>query len=109
MLTRYSSYGGLGSGAIGRAGGTAAMPRAVHCLLMMLPLLLALPAAAQPGGAPPSQCPDNMDVYADTAEVITCHCPAMLMSQGAVWGTDIYTADSATCRAAQHAGVLNRQ
>ena len=82
------------------------MPRAVLSLLMIM--LMAVPAMAQLDGAPkapvaPSQCPDNMDAFDDSGEVLTCTCPAAQVGQGAVWGTDTYTADSATCRAALHA------
>jgi outer membrane protein OmpA-like peptidoglycan-associated protein len=63
---------------------------------------------AQPSGAP-AQCPDNMAAYADSSEVITCACPAAQVGRGPVWGTDTYTADSGTCRAALHAGVVGRQ
>ena len=74
----------------------------------------AAPAAAAPGAVPggqaaaaPSQCPDNMSAYAESDEVLTCACPAP--ASGSVWGTDTYTADSATCRAALHAGAIGRQ
>jgi hypothetical protein len=30
-------------------------------------------------------------------------------SNGAVWGTDLYTADSWLCRAARHAGVVGAE
>ena len=50
-----------------------------------------------------------MAAFADSAEVVTCSCPAAQAEVGAVWGTDTYTADSATCRAALHAGLLGRQ
>ena len=50
-----------------------------------------------------------MTAFADSAEVVTCTCPAAQSGSGAVWGTDTYTADSATCRAALHAGLLPRQ
>ena len=77
----------------------------------MLPLLLAVPAMAQVADGPeaqdaPSQCPDNMVAYAGSDEVVTCTCPATQTRTGSVWGTDTYTADSATCRAAVHAGML---
>ncbi|MBL6453911.1 OmpA family protein [Belnapia sp. T6] len=90
------------------------MPRALLSLLLPL-LLAAAPALGQPLGgsskapAAPSQCPDNMEAYADSNEVLTCTCPAAQAGQGAVWGSDTYTADSATCRAAVHAGILGRQ
>ncbi len=91
------------------------MPRAVLSLVFFA--LLAFPAAAQLDGAPkapvaaapPGQCPDNMDAFADSAEVLTCVCPAGQIGAGSVWGTDSYTADSATCRAALHAGMVGRQ
>ncbi|RYJ03192.1 MAG: hypothetical protein EON47_04945 [Acetobacteraceae bacterium] len=50
-----------------------------------------------------------MSAYADSAEVVTCSCPAAQAGSGSVWGTDTYTADSATCRAALHAGRIGRQ
>ena len=51
-----------------------------------------------------------MSAYADSSEVVTCTCPARARPErGAVWGTDTYTADSATCRAALHAGMVGRQ
>src|SRR4051812_14882162 len=99
------------------------MPRTILSLpsLLWVLLLLAGPAAAQLDGAakdpsaPPAgptvlgQCPDNMDAFADGDEVVSCTCPAAQIGQGAVWGTDTYTADSATCRAAVHAGMIGRQ
>ena len=90
------------------------MPRAL--LSLLLPLMLACaPALAQPldgaakAPAAPGQCPDTMDAFADSDEVLTCTCPAERMGQGSVWGTDSYTSDSATCRAALHAGLLSRR
>ena len=56
-----------------------------------------------------SQCPDTMSAYADSGEVVDLHLPGRAQSgQGSVWGTDTYTADSATCRAALHAGMVGR-
>ena len=69
----------------------------------------AQPAASAPGAGAPAQCPDDMTAYADSDEVVTCTCPAAQSGRGAVWGTDTYTADSATCRAALHAGMIPRQ
>ena len=65
--------------------------------------------AAQPAAGAPAQCPDDMTAYADSDEVVTCACPAAQSGRGSVWGTDTYTADSATCRAALHAGMIPRQ
>ena len=36
-------------------------------------------------------------------------CPSGCGHSGATWGTDVYTADSAICRAAIHAGVASEQ
>jgi hypothetical protein len=40
----------------------------------------------------------------DTVQVV---CPANCGATGATWGTDIYTGDSAICRAAIHAGMIS--
>ncbi|RYI99233.1 MAG: hypothetical protein EON47_17390 [Acetobacteraceae bacterium] len=120
MVWRYSISRGGGGGPLRRVRGTPAMPRAVLSLLFFALLafpLLTFPAAAQLDGAPkapavaapPSQCPDNMDAFADSSEVLTCVCPVAQLGSGSVWGTDTYTADSATCRAALHAGMVGRQ
>src|SRR5262245_63473806 len=37
---------------------------------------------------------------------ITFICPAITTPEGEVWGTDVYSTDSAVCIAAIHAGVL---
>ena len=50
-----------------------------------------------------------MDVYAGSDETLTYICPAELTGSGTVWGTEAYTADSATCRAALHAGAAGRR
>jgi outer membrane protein OmpA-like peptidoglycan-associated protein len=55
------------------------------------------------------QCPDDMRAYAGTDEQLTCACPAVSNPRGAVWGTDTYTADSAVCAAALHAGAVTRR
>lgn len=57
----------------------------------------------------PQPCPDDMTFQAGTAESLTCTCPAVSNPRGAVWGTDIYTADSAVCAAALHAGAVSRR
>ena len=63
-------------------------------------------AAAAGAPAAPSQCPDDFVAYKDTDEPLTCACPAEATGRGAVWGTDVYTGDSAVCRAAVHAGAI---
>jgi hypothetical protein len=78
--------------------------------------------AARPGGAPSEPPPPGEPVASggpieagcsynatqirremgDTVQIL---CPANCDSTGATWGTDVYTADSAICRAAIHAGA----
>ena len=125
----------LGAAAVGAAAVGAAFAMEGEMLrvrLLVLGLLVLLPGAAAfaqaDGGmkdplppaeeattpepepqAEPTQCPDNMAVYAGSDETLTCICPAELTGTGAVWGTDAYTADSTTCRAALHAGATGRR
>src|SRR5512135_3409480 len=40
--------------------------------------------------------------------VLTFVCPSTLNLNQDVWGTDVYTDESAVCKAAVHAGVLTR-
>lgn len=55
----------------------------------------------------PQLCPDNMSAYAGTTETLRCVCTGeAVLRRSAVWGTNAYTADSATCPAARHAGVV---
>jgi LCCL domain/von Willebrand factor type A domain len=57
--------------------------------------------ALRTGGCPPS--------FVDAPEPskpLACECRPRASSQGSVWGTDVYTADSSICRAAVHAGVI---
>ena len=49
-----------------------------------------------------------MRSYIGSLEVLDCTCPAVPVS-GGIWGSEIYTADSNVCRAAQHAGRIGRQ
>ena len=68
----------------------------------------ASPAAASPTGL--AQCPNSMAAYQNRDETVVCGCSAMAVAQASsIWGSDIYTADSAPCRAALHAGALGRQ
>ena len=60
-------------------------------------------------GEAPTQCPDNLSAYEGSDERLACICSPERMGAGAVWGTDTYTADSATCRAALHAGAAGRR
>jgi outer membrane protein OmpA-like peptidoglycan-associated protein len=57
--------------------------------------------------AGPQICPDTMTAYSGSDETLTCVCAGEAVVRGAaVWGSNIYTADSGVCRAARHAGVV---
>lgn len=59
------------------------------------------PASAQParGGA----CPLRLG----NQQSLECYCSARAASQGNIYGSNFYTDDSAICRAAVHAGVID--
>ncbi|UPY38051.1 LCCL domain-containing protein [Sediminicoccus sp. KRV36] len=57
--------------------------------------------------AGPRLCPDTMAAYAGSAERLSCICPgSAALRAAAIWGSNPYTADSALCRAALHAGMI---
>jgi hypothetical protein len=52
-------------------------------------------------------CPGNLTSFRGrNGTEVTCHCSSSATASGNVWGTDMYTDDSALCRAAVHAGVI---
>jgi hypothetical protein len=53
-----------------------------------------------------NQCPATFEGNRTRSAPITCTCSGTQMAEGNVWGTDVYTDDSAICRAAVHAGAL---
>jgi hypothetical protein len=57
-------------------------------------------SAAQAGGAP--ACPEKLVGQAS----LVCACSAEATAVGSVWGDELYTDDSAICRAAVHAGAI---
>jgi hypothetical protein len=59
-----------------------------------------LPAQAQKPGPP--ACPERLVGQAS----LVCACSAEAAASGSVWGDDLYTDDSAICRAAVHAGTI---
>ncbi len=57
---------------------------------------------------PPASCPSHLTRYrGQNGTVVTCTCSAAATTSGIVWGTGLYTDDSAVCRAALHAGVIS--
>ena len=53
-----------------------------------------------------NQCPANFQDYRAQGGTLSCVCTGEQAAQGTVWGSDVYTDDSAICRAAVHAGVI---
>lgn len=53
-------------------------------------------------------CPRRFTGFGGETEPLDCVCPGDATVSGDVWGTDIYTSDSRVCRAALHAGVIDR-
>lgn len=58
---------------------------------------------------PVAACPNDFRELAAAGRPVTCSCTAEATSEGSVWGTDVYTADSRICRAALHAGAIGPQ
>lgn len=80
---------------------TAPVPRAA-------PSAPPVPAAPPPTApaAPVAACPNDFRELAAAGRPVTCGCTPEAASDGSVWGTDVYTADSRICRAALHAGAI---
>jgi len=53
-----------------------------------------------------ADCPGSYTNYRGTTRGISCYCPPSRTRRGSVWGTGVYTDDSAICRAAVHAGAI---
>jgi hypothetical protein len=70
----------------------------------------ALPETIAPtsSSGAPELCPRSLVINRNLPTPFTCTCTgeAARSSNGAVWGTDLYTDDSDLCRAALHAGVI---
>ncbi|AKU14089.1 putative transmembrane sensor protein [Azoarcus sp. CIB] len=64
--------------------------------------------AGTPDPAEPGPCPGRLSINANLPTPFTCVCSADRVTDGTVWGTDLYTADSSLCRAALHAGAIAR-
>jgi N-acetylneuraminic acid mutarotase len=58
-------------------------------------------------GCGTGDCPGHLMAYrGQIGREISCSCSASMAGSGTVWGTDVYTDDSALCRAAVHAGRI---
>lgn len=66
-------------------------------------------AAPAPDKTEPGEpvCPANAE---GQSAPLTCRCPAEAVAEArTVWGTGVFTVDSAVCRAARHAGVVGAE
>ncbi|MCB1950714.1 MAG: TIR domain-containing protein [Zoogloeaceae bacterium] len=54
-------------------------------------------------------CPQRLSINPDLPLPFSCQCSRDAVRDGTVWGTDVYTRDSALCAAAAHAGVVGRE
>jgi hypothetical protein len=61
---------------------------------------------AASGLAPTDPCPRALSINPSLPTPFSCTCSAEATTEGAVWGTDVYTDDSGLCHSAVHAGVL---
>jgi len=76
---------------------------AAFAAILLVPAIYPSPAGAQRSPlAEGEPCPSHM--YADRNE-LTCRCDETV-GGNTVWGTDVYTDDSALCHAALHAGAI---
>lgn len=77
---------------------------AIGCLVAVV---LDAGAGAQPSPGSLAPCPDTLDAYTYAGGALTdLSCACWRPTVAPVWGTDIYTSDSAICAAAVHAGIL---
>jgi len=64
------------------------------------------PVEASSGGPIEAGCSFNaVSIKREMGDTVQILCPAGCASTGATWGSDVYTGDSAICRAAIHAGA----
>jgi hypothetical protein len=62
-----------------------------------------------PGISATDPCPRSLGINRELPTPFSCTCSAQATAEAAIWGTDVYTDDSALCRAALHAGVISAQ
>ena len=64
------------------------------------------PATSSAGISATDPCPRSLGINRELPTPFTCTCSAQSTEEATIWGTDVYTDDSALCRAALHAGVI---
>ena len=62
-----------------------------------------------PAISPTDPCPKSLGINRELPTPFSCTCSAQSTADAVIWGTDVYTDDSALCRAALHAGVITAQ
>lgn len=69
-------------------------------------VFVSLPSAG--GWDQTGACPPSAVALRDSGENLTCHCAGGL-EPGTIWGSGVYTDDSAICTAALHAGAIGTE
>ncbi len=70
---------------------------------------LATASGAPPRRAPAAALPACPTDFEGRTEDLACRCSAAQAARGDIYGTGIFTADSAICRAALHSGVIGSE
>src|ERR1700733_13446904 len=85
----------------------AALPLGLPVTVAPPPINYSRPPAAASGGPIEAGCSFNAgQLQGGPGAVFQIACPAGCESVGGLWGTDVYTGDSAICRAGIHAGAI---
>src|SRR5204862_381771 len=90
-----------GACSMGAQGGIA-----MNRLALLVPVALVLATAACEPAPPPPACADNYKALGKMSGDHRCSCAANVRP-GFVWGSNVYTTDSAICGAAVHAGAID--
>lgn len=86
-----------------------ALPWATRALGLAAAILVATQVGVQAQALAPRACPQTPHGPTLAGGAVTCSCSAEAVAGGSVWGTDVYSDDSATCRAALHAGLISQR
>ena len=98
-----------GSSVSSPAGPTATDPPTTASVVDPPATAGAASSSAVPAISPTDPCPRSLGINRELPTPFSCTCSAQSTADAAIWGTDVYTDDSALCRAALHAGVITAQ
>jgi hypothetical protein len=98
-----------GSSVSGPAGPTATDPPTTASVVDPPATAGTASSSAVPAISATDPCPKSLGINRELPTPFSCTCSAQSTADAAIWGTDVYTDDSALCRAALHAGVITAQ